>query len=162
MYNPILENQLIVVGIVDAMQDYCSIQANIDESKVKAAALIAQRLDIRRVIKEDNFQRCLDPQIESDHQLRELIIPALCYFTYARCLKLFHGVLTDGGYVIESEATDRGAAKAVANDMITIGEAFLQEAVDFIKSEDKQTTVTQQSMTPSIRVFGGEEYRASN
>lgn len=162
MYSANLENQLIVVGIVDALQDYCSIQANIDESKVKAAALIAQKLDIKRVIKEEGLARCIDPQSEADHALRELVIPALCYFTYARCLKHFHGVFTDGGYVVEGEATDHGAAKSIANDMMAVGEAFLKEATDFMKLEEKPVIIDESQITPRVRVFGGEEYRSSN
>lgn len=162
MYNPILENQLIITGIVDAMQDYCSLQVDIDESKVKAAALIAQKVDIKRVIKEENLQRCIDPQTEVDYKLKDLVIPALCYFTYARCLKHFHGVMTDGGYVIEGEASSKDITKSIANDMIAVGEVFLQEVVDFLQAEAGPVEVTQESMTPRIRVFGGEENRSSN
>lgn len=161
MYNARLENQLMIVGIVDAMQDYCSIQVNIDESKVKAAALIAQKIDLKRTLKDD-LNRCLDPQTEADLELKELVIPALCYFTYSRCLRLFQGVLTDGGFLIEGEAADKNIARAVANEMSAVAESFLQEAIDFLKLENPNTEVTEATMTPQVRVFGGEEWRASN
>jgi hypothetical protein len=162
MYNAHLENSLISPDIVDLMQDYCSIQIDIDETKIKAAALVAQNIDLKRNIKKDNLNRCIDPQCSSDEELRSLIIPAWCYYTYSRALKMFQGTLTDGGYTVEGEAESQSAAKHVANEMYAIAEGYIQEALEFLQEENPNTDVDGKDLTPSIRVFGGEEYRASN
>ena len=165
MYDARLENNLILVDIVATMGDYTSLQPDIDEAKVKAAENIAQNLDIKKVLGQVNLDRCISPQTDEDDQLRELIIPALCWFTYYRLLKLFPGVYTDGGYVVEEGAEGKGETHRVAKEAQSVAEQFLQEAVEFIQAEDEITgedTVEEEKSTSGIRVFGGEERRASN
>ncbi len=57
MYNVNLENRLISSDIDDIMQDYVSIQLDIDNTKIKAAALVAQEMDIKRTIGAVNLER---------------------------------------------------------------------------------------------------------
>lgn len=158
MFNSRLENELIVPEIADTMQDYTSIQLDIDDTKIKAAALAAQKLDITRVIGKENILRCIQPENDTDEELQSLVIPALCYFTYARSLKMFQGTLTDSGYTTEVEAEARNSAKSVANEMSSIGEAYLRDVIEFLaleKPEEKQEQ--EEKLTPRIRVFGGKE-----
>lgn len=163
MYDAKLENQLIITNIVDTMVDYVSLQPDIDEAKVKAACIVAQKIDIDRVIGKVNVQRCISPETEADDELLDLIIPTLCYFTYARLLKMFPGTFTDSGYVVESEAVDTKTAKSLANEMSSIAEVFLTAVVEFLKEEDpNDEAVSDENINPRIRVFGGKERRASN
>lgn len=169
MYSSRLEGKLILPDIADAMQDYVSIQLDIDNSKVKAAAIVAQDIDIKRVIGKENLQRVL-PNIDIDEediaeankQLRELIIPALCYFTYSRCLLMFQGTFTDSGYMIETEGEARNSAKSVSKEMKGIAETYMLEVIEFLQAEDPNTDTTQETLTPRVRTFGGCERRASN
>lgn len=62
MNNVNLENALISVDIVDLLQDYCAIQLDIDSTKVKAAAHVAQTIDITRIIGATNLERIKSPQ----------------------------------------------------------------------------------------------------
>ncbi len=92
MYKAVTENQLIISDIASVMSDYTSIQIDIDERKVKAAALVAQRIDIKRLVNQSVLDRLIDVGQEysdTDQQLLELIIPPLCYYTYYRCLLMF-------------------------------------------------------------------------
>lgn len=163
MFNARLENQLIVPEIADAMQDYTSIQLDIDDTKIKAAALAAQKLDIARVIGRENIIRCVELETEADEELRELIIPALCYYTYSRSLKMFQGTLTDSGYATEAEAESRNLAKSVANEMDSVAEVFLKDVIEFLALENpEQEEEQKQKLTPSIRVVGGREHWSNN
>lgn len=161
MYSANLENELIVVDIISTLADWASIQLDIDETKVKSAAIVAQRVDLKRILKDD-LARCKDPQTEADEELRELVVPALCYYTYARCLSMNRGVLTDGGYAIEEGSADREDVKATVNEIRSIGAVFLNSAVEFLQEEDPETEVSDEGIVTGVRVFGGEENRASN
>lgn len=57
MYNSHLENQLLMPDVADALQNYVSIQIDIDDTKIKAAAYAAQRIDIQRVIGQENLNQ---------------------------------------------------------------------------------------------------------
>lgn len=165
MYTSQTENQLIVPDIADAMQDYVSIQLDIDSTRVKASALVAQNLDIKRLIGKDNLARLIDNEdpSEADETLKELIIPALCYFTYSRLLLLFQGNYTDSGYVLESDETEaRNAAKSVAKEMKGVAESMMIEVMEFLEKESPGDQIDESKLTPRIRVFGGCERRASN
>lgn len=171
MYTGINENELILPNIVDALVDYCSIQQDIDEAKCKSAQLIAQNIDIKRVIGADNLQRCIaDPTEEvemttADKELKALLIPALCFYTYSRLLKLFHTTFTDSGLVSASEdgAEDRNAAKALSNEVKATAESFMVDVIEFLEDESDTDEVQQQGKLVSrIRTFGGNENRASN
>jgi hypothetical protein len=171
MYTGINENSLILPNIVDALVDYCSIQQDIDESKCKSAQLIAQSIDIKRVIGEDNLNRCIEDPTEdvemtsADKQLKALLIPALCFYTYSRLLKLFHTTFTDSGLISASEdgAEDRNAAKSLANEARATAEAFMVDVIEFLEDESDTDGVQQEGKLVSrIRTFGGIENRASN
>lgn len=162
MYSSKLENQLIISDIADIMQDYVSIQLDIDNTKIKAAAIVAQNIDIKRVIGKDNLDRCIEPSTDDDKDLLELLIPPLCYFTYYRCLKMFQGTFTDSGYTTETEAEERNTAKSVANEIKSIAETFMLEVVEYLREEDPETEVTTDNNHTRIRVFGGCEARGSN
>lgn len=168
MYSLGLENRLISSDVTELMQDYVSIQLDIDNTKIKAAALVAQEMDLKRIIGQENLDRVvgLDVYDESvaaaDISLRELIIAPWCYYTYARCLSMFQGTFTDSGYAQEAQAADKGAAKAVANEMKGIGDTFMLSVVEFLEAEDPQTVADDVKLSPRIRSFGGKENRASN
>lgn len=169
MYNPNLVKKLIIVDIAQSLIDYCSIQPDIDESKIQAAELTVQMVDLKRLIGQDNVTRCIDPVSlitpppQADIDLRELILPAVAFFTYAKLLKLYPGTFTDSGYIIEKEASDRNVTTQVSNDYYAIAESFMDEVFKFLETETPNNTVIKpEDMTPSIRVFGGEEFRATN
>lgn len=168
MYNPELTKKLIVVDIAQALIDYTSIQADIDQSKIQTAELIAQRVDLKSLIGQANVDRCIDPINRTrtippeDIQLRELVIPAIAYFTYSRLLRMFPGTFTDSGYIIEKEASDKGVTTNVSNEYRAIAETFMEEVFVFLKTESpNDTKVKKENLTPSIRVFGGNEYRGN-
>lgn len=164
MNNVNLENNLISVDIVDLMQDYVSIQLDIDSTKIKAAANIAQTIDIFRVIGAANLERVKNPLNDSDDALRELVIPAWCYYTYSRTLKMFNGTLTDSGYIM-SEDAERGAKQALkdAEQAYSVAEVFMTGALDYIDAESNvDINIDRDVLTPKIRVFGGGESRGSN
>jgi len=169
MYNPDNTKQLIVVDIAQALIDYCSIQPDIDESKIQTAEWIAQKVDLKRLIGEVNVNRCIDPinfeepPSTADIALRELVIPAIAFFTYSRLLRMFPGTFTDSGYIIEKEASDKGVTANVSNEYKAIAETFMEDVFTFLKGESpNDVEVKKENLTPSIRAFGGNEFRGSN
>ena len=167
MYSATAENQLILPDIADAMQDYTSIQLDIDNSKIKAAALVAQKIDIKRLIGKENLARVIDQADDAstaDKELLALMIPPLCYFTYSRCLLMFHGVLTDSGFIVEgdNEAETRNNAKSQAKEIKGVAESLMLEVMEFIEAEEPGDQLDKKKLTPRIRVFGGLEHRGSN
>lgn len=168
MYDVNLENKLIASNIDEIMQDYVSIQLDIDNTKIKAAALVAQSIDITRVITKENLDRVvgLDIYDESipaaDLALRELILAPWCYYTYSRCLTMFQGTFTDSGYTTEAEAESRNAAKSVGQEMKAIGDSFMLLVTEFLENEDPNTKADDEKLSSRIRTFGGKENRASN
>lgn len=164
MFDSNLENSLIIVDIVDVLGDYVSLQPDIDEQKVKAAEIVAQKIDITRLIGKVNVARCVDPASGSeDEKLKDLVVPALAYFTYSRLLKMFPGTFTDSGYIFDAEASNTSVTKSTSNQMSAIAEAFMDDVFDFLKAEtSNDENVVKSNLTPRIRVFGGNENRSSN
>jgi hypothetical protein len=176
MYYGINENALILPEIADALRDYCSIQYDIDEGKCKAAELIAQNIDIKRIIGADNLKRCIiDPtgiivQTTADKELTALIIPPLCYYTYSRLLLMFHTTFTDSGLVSATDdgAEARNAAKSMAKEVKSVAESFMLDVIEFLEEEaDEDPTkntndIKSENLSPKIRSFGGRENRGSN
>lgn len=166
MYNSKLENQLIYPDIVSVMGDYVGLQEDIDERSVKAAQLMAQNLDIKRIIGKDNLDRVIEVEGEeiegADLELKELLTPSLCYYTYSRLLLNFQGTYTDSGYSNDELAATINEAKSVANQMKSAAEASMIFVTEFLKEEDSDTEADAEKLTPNIRVFGGVENRASN
>jgi hypothetical protein len=169
MYNPDNTKKLIIIDIAQVLIDYTSIQCDIDSSKIHAAELAAQTMDLKRLIGADNVKRCLDPSLlsptppNSDLELRELVIPALCYYTYSRCLLMFPGTFTDGGYIIDKEASDKNVTINASNTYASLGDAFMEDVFKFLKTESpNDTEIKPENLTPSIRTFGGNEFRATN
>ena len=160
-----LENSLISPDVVDLMQDRISVQLDIDQTRVKAAAHIAQTVDLARVIGRANVERCINPATDADDTLKELVIPAWLFYTNARMLKMFNGTLTDSGYVV-SEDAERGAKQAAkdSEESYSVAEVYLELALDFLDSETPETSddIDRTTLTPKINVFGGQENRASN
>ena len=168
MYNSELENSLLLPDIADRLTDYVPIQLDIDDTKIKAACLVAQKLDIEKVITTDNWDRAFEYSKDSDDEnedydeaLFKLIVPALCYFTYARCLKMFQGNLTDSGYSVESAAESLAAAKASSHEYKSVGTDFLQEVIDYLEQEDLDEDI-EENIVPRVITFGGVENRATN
>tara|TARA_R110002126_G_scaffold50551_2_gene139211 strand:- start:2587 stop:3093 length:507 start_codon:yes stop_codon:yes gene_type:complete len=168
MYDITLEEKLISSDITEIMQDYVSIQLDIDNTKIKAAALVAQAIDITRVITKANLDRVIGLDIydenvpAADLALRELILAPWCYYTYARCLTMFQGTFTDSGYATETEAESRNAAKSVGQEMKAIGDSFMISVVEFLEAENPYTKADDLKLSPRIRAFGGKENRGSN
>lgn len=176
MYSISNENELIEPDVASALQDYVSIQLDIDSTKIKAAALIAQRIDIARVIGKDNLSRCiLDPtgqnqQTTADEQLTALVKIPWLYFTYSRLLTMFQGVYTDSGLILSEEnaVESRSAARQMSNEIRSIAETFMIDVIDFLEEEaDNDLTkdlseVKTSESSNRIRVFGGKENRGSN
>lgn len=168
MYDLTLENRLISTDIAEIMQDYVSVQLDIDNTKIKAAALVAQDIDLKRTIGQDNIDRVIGLDIydtsvsDADINLRELLIAPWSYYTYARCLSMFQGTFTDSGYAIESEAISRDAAKSVAIEMKSIADSFMISVVEFLETENPDTVADDAKLSSKIRTFGGKENRASN
>ena len=168
MYDISLEQKLISSDVAEIMQDYVSIQLDIDNTKIKAAALVAQSIDITRVITKENLDRVIGLDIydesipAADLALRELILAPWCYYTYARCLTMFQGTFTDSGYATETEAESRNAAKSVGQEMKAIGDSFMLLVTDFLEKEDPNTKADDEKLSSRIRTFGGKENRASN
>lgn len=169
MYNPENTKKLVIVDIARAMQDYCSIQPDIDPTKMQAAELVAQNIDLVRLIGRDNVARCIDPvnletePSEIDIELRQLVVVALCYYTYSRLLKMFPGTFTDSGYVVEEGAASKALLGNTAAEYYTIAETFMKDVMEFLKLENPATEkVKEMNLTPNVRTFGGNERRASN
>jgi hypothetical protein len=168
-YNPENEKILIAVDIAQVMMDYCSIQPDIDYTKLQAAEFIAQSIDLKRLIGKDNVARCIDPANRTlpippeDTELRNLVLIPLAYYTYARALEMFAGTLTDSGYSIEPGASTKGEAGNTANSYRAIAVEFMDDVLDFLKAETPTIQKPDVKKTvPSIRTFGGQENRASN
>jgi hypothetical protein len=159
MYNASLENRLISSDIADIMGDYVSIQMDIDNAKIKAASLVAQEIDITRVITKVNLDRVVGLDINDstipaqDLALRELILAPWCYYTYARCLT---------GYAVETEALGVNAAKSVSAEMKSIGDTFMLLVTEFLEKENPNTDADDRKLSSRIRTFGGRENRSSN
>lgn len=162
MYNSSNENMLIDVDIVNIMEDYTSIQVDIDETKVKAAALAAQRSFIKPIIGKVNLKRCVEPTTEADEDLKELIIVPWCYYTYYQCLTMFQGTFTDSGYIVEGDANTAVLAKNQANNIKAIGDTAMQDVLDFLEEENPNDDSIVEDLVPRIRVMGGKEKRGSN
>jgi len=158
-----LENSLISPDVCDLMQDRISVQLDIDQTRVKAAAHIAQTVDLSRVIGVANVQRCINPQSDADDTLRDLVIPAWLFYTNARMLRMFNGTLTDSGYVVAEEASSKQASKD-ADESYSVAEVYLELALDFLDAETPTASddIDRTTLTPKIRVFGGQENRGSN
>jgi len=161
MNNQTNEDSIIVEDVVATMEDYVSIQPDIDDTKIKSAWLVAQKIDMKRSISDEMWNKVLEPHNPTDEALKYLVVQATCYFCYYRCLKMFQGTFTDSGFEIEQQATDRNTAKSIANEFYSIGEVFLKDVLSYIEEKYGVSTAdAQENLTPRIRVFGGEENRS--
>lgn len=166
MYRGVNEIKLLRPDIADLLQDYVSIQVDIDEKRVKAAALIAQNVDIERVIGKGVLDRfvCVDESELSEEDLKvyEYLIPAWCYFTYSRMLLMFHGSFSDSGFEVDNEATDRNIAKSVSKEHKSVAEHYMKSVIENLPNTDSEKLNQKGKLTPRVRVFGGKERFASN
>lgn len=166
MYRGVNEVKLLRPDIVDLLQDYTSIQLDIDEKRVKAAALIAQNIDIGRVISKEVLDRfiCVEESELSDEDLciYEHLIPAWCYFTYSRLLLMFHGSFSDSGFEIDTEGTDRNIAKSVSKEHKGVAEHYMEKVIECLPNSDCEKIHQKNKLVPRVRVFGGKERRSSN
>lgn len=184
MYSSRLEQRLILPDIESILQDYVSIQQDIDNTRLKAAQNMAQDLDLKRIIKQEGLQRCIkvgqliyDNQLsldelpindnggtgkvsQADKDLFLLIVPALCHFTFARLNLNFHGSYTESGWTQEEFAEIRGAAKSIAKESKGIAETYMVEVIEFIKAENPSDNCADTSkLTSRIRTMGGKEFK---
>lgn len=167
MYSIPNESKLIRTDIVDLLQDYASVQLDIDETRIKAAALVAQDIDIERVVGSEIVNQFIGTYSVEDipNELKDVylnILPAWCYFTYSRLLLMFHGSLSDSGFVVEEGAAERNLAKSVSKEHRGVADFYLEKAISFIPESSLSKGTKSQKTTPGIRVFGGKEYRSSN
>ncbi len=161
MYSIDLENSLISPDIVNLMSERCSVQLDMDQTKIKSAAIVAQDIDLGQVLSSDQIERARNPQNEEDDKLLELLLPAWCFFTYSRCLALNIGSFTDSGFVIESEvlASEEILFKT-QKEAISIATVYMDKVIDFLELETPSLDLPE--VTSRIRVMGGQENRASN
>ena len=133
---------------------------------VKAAQLMVQNVDIEPAIGQDNLDRIIEVEGEeiegADLELKELITPALCYYTYSRLLLNFQGTYTDSGFTNDQLAAAITEAKSVSNQMRGVADTSMKKVIAFLKEEDPQTEADDEKLVPGVRVFGGKEIRASN
>ena len=142
MYNPELENSLLLPDIVDRLQDYTGIQLDADDTRIKASCIVAQDLDVKIPIGKDNWKRCFDYSDNYSEDLFELVVPSLCFFTYARLISMMQGAYTDSGMTVEDGSLSIDEAKSASKQYRAIGESYLTEVVDFLKNEDNSTEAT--------------------
>lgn len=162
MYNPELELSLLLPDIADRLSDYVGIQLDVDDTRIKAACLVAQDLDIKFVITNDNWDRCFEDtneneDVEYSEDLYKLVIPALCYFTYSRLVSMMQGSYSDSGMSVEAGALSIGEAKSASKQYRAIGETYLGKVVDWLEGEDTTTEATMDKSILRVRAFGGSE-----
>ena len=162
MYNPENEIALLLPDIADRLSDYVGIQLDVEDTRIKAACLVAQDLDVKFVITDDNFDRCfeeVDGETNDDYEedLFKLVVPTLCFFTYARLVAMMQGSYSDSGMSVEEGALSINEAKAASKQYRAIGETYLEKVVEWLEDEDSSTEATMDKSVLRIRSFGGEE-----
>ena len=162
MYNPQNELALLLPDIADRLTDYVGIQLDVDDTRVKAACLVAQDLDVKFVITDDNWDRCFEDtndneDVEYSEDLYDLVVPTLCFFTYARLVAMMQGNYTNSGLTVEEEALSINEARSAAKQYRSIGEAYLQKVVTWLEAEDSSTEATMDKSILRVRSFGGQE-----
>lgn len=159
MYNSQLENQLIILDIEDVMQDFVPIQFDIDPTKLKAAQKLAIDLELTKFIKQEHIDRCIDQDdpSEADTKLLNLIVPALCHFTYEKCLSYFQGSLYNSGYSEEENAKTRAEAKSAASQANSFGNQYMTKVVEFLEAENPSEEKVVDS-SPTVEAIGGQEH----
>jgi hypothetical protein len=163
MYSLQAEERLISVDIVNILSDRCSIQLDIDPTRVKASALIAQDIDLGDVLTEAQIERARNPVTAADEVFRELVIPAWAFYTYARCISLNTGSFTDSGYVLEKEVGDiESILYKTEKSIISIAIKYLGKVLAFLDNETPDIPSTTPGIKLRIKTMGGEENRASN
>ena len=162
MYNSKLENSLLLPDISDRLTDFVGIQLDVDDTRVKSASLIAQDLDVKKVIGAENWQRCFEDDENFSEDLFDLVVPALCFLTYSRLVALMQGNYTDSGMSVEEGALSIDEAKSASTQYRAIGESYLGEVVDFLKNENPSSSASMDKSVLRIRSFGGDEGRGTN
>lgn len=163
MYYAENENDIIVDDVVQALLDHVGIQPDINDQKIKASWLASQRLNVTKIVGRSVIDRCLNPETPEDKELKRLLIPALANYTYSRCLSRFQGTLTDSGYHIDKEATDKNVAKSTSLDFFADADTYMEDVIEFLNKENPEGEAEARAkLAPQIRVIGGGERRASN
>lgn len=162
MYDIKLEDQLLFPDIGDRLSDYVGIQLDADDTRIKSACLMAQNLDIKRIIGKEYWDKCFEGNEEFNEEFFDIVTPALMYYTYARLIKLFQGNYTDSGYSIEGEVESLQATRTASKDYMAIAEVYMQEVISFIEGEKKELQIQPEEFIQRVRSFGGKENRASN
>jgi hypothetical protein len=161
MYSVDLENSLISPDIVNLMSERCSVQLDIDQTRIKSAAIVAQDIDLGEVLTKAQIERARNPQNEEDDELLELIIPAWCFYTYSRCLSMNVGSFTDSGFVIEKEVLDAEEILwRTKKDAIVTATVYMDKVIEFLETET--TSLDLPEVPLRIRTMGGQEHRGSN
>ena len=162
MYNAQNELALLLPDIADRMADYVGIQLDVDDTRVKAACLVAQDLDISFVITKDNWSRCFEEvdgveNAKFSETLYDLIIPVVCFFTYSRLVSMMQGNYTDSGMSVEEGALSINEAKSASKQYRAIGESYLGQVVKWLEEENSSTEATMEKSILRVRSFGGDE-----
>jgi len=161
MYSIDLENSLISPDIVNLMSERCSVQLDIDQTRIKSAAIVAQDIDLEEVLTKAQIERARNPQNEEDDELLELIIPAWCFYTYSRCLSMNVGSFTDSGFVIEKDVLDAEEILwRTKKDAIVTATVYMDKVIEFLETET--TSLDLPEVPLRIRTMGGQEHRGSN
>jgi len=157
MYNPDNELALLLPDIADRITDYCGIQLDVDDTRIKAASLVAQDLDIKFVITDVNWNRCFEDDAEYSEELFNLVVPTLCFLTYSRLVAMMQGNYTDSGMSVEEGAISINEAKSASKQYRAIGESYLGKVVEWLEEENSSTEATMQKSVQRVRSFGGQE-----
>lgn len=158
MYNPNLESKLIVINIEDIMQDFVSIQFDMDGTKLRAAQKLAIDLELTDHMTQANIDRCIDQAddaSEADVNLINLVVPALCHYTHMYLLKYFQGTQYDSGFGTDEKVASRTEANNASSLAQTFGNKYMEKVVAFLEAETPARVAP--TRIPNVSTFGGEE-----
>lgn len=161
------ESLLIFPDIADIMHDYVPIQLDIDTTKIKAAALLTQRLDLFRLIGQKWMDCVTIPfecvgdvdALESDdaRMVRQLLEAPYVYYTYSRLILLYNHAFTESGAVLEEEAIDFNEAKKISNHWKSVAESLMEDVLHYIQCLDEpDKKICPSERVPGVIVIGGE------
>lgn len=184
MYNSKLEQRIILPDMESVLADYVSIQLDIDNTRIKAAQNMAMNIDLKKTIGQSNLDRCVkvgqllydtsmsidelpvmpaEPTAtitQADKNLFELVVPALCHYTYSRLLTHFHGSYTESGWTQEEFAEARAEARSIGKENKGVAAVYMTEVIEFINAEAGTVEqINDDKLTPRVRVIGGKEYQ---
>lgn len=167
MQNLTREQLLVFPDIADIMHDYVPIQYDITTEKVKAAALLTQRVDLFRLIGQ-KWLDCVtipfehgddDSVLESDdvRMVRQLLEAPYVFYTYSRLVLLYNHSFTESGTVLEEGAIDFNESKKISNHWKSVADTLMEDVLVFIKEmRDNDKDIHPNEVSSGVIVIGGE------